>query len=656
MKDLWNLKIVILVLMGSSAFGQIELTIDGSKSKVKIQPTMYGIFFEDINFAADGGLYAELVKNRSFEFPEPKMGWIQPNTSMHSLNRDSGILRVIRFSDAGGNHNFARISIHNADNYFLINEGYRGMGLKKGDSYRLSFQAGKRGSISGVKFQLLNDNDKVIAESLVALGSSEWQTYKTKLMANETAENARLRISFKGTGEVDLDMVSLFPEDTWRGRENGLRKDLVELLDSLDPGFLRFPGGCVAEGRTLEKRYQWKKTIGPVEEREILVNRWNTEFMHKFTPDYFQSFGLGYYEYFQLAEDLGAEPLPIISVGIACQFNTGEMVPMEELEPYVQDAMDLIEFANGPVYSKWGKIRKNMGHPQPFNLKFMGIGNEQWGPEYIERFDEFEKVIKKKHPEITIVSSSGPYPDGEHFDFAWKELKERNAELIDEHYYQSPQWFKENADRYDRYDRNGPKVFAGEYAAHPKADDGPRENNWEAALAEAAFMTGMERNADVVHMTAYAPLMAHIDAWQWAPDLIWFNNLESYGTANYQVQKLFSTTRGTDLVSVSNNGKPLTGQDQLYASAVKDIETGEIIVKLVNTSDTPKTVKLNFSGTKLASEGIVRTLQNDNLKAINSFDNPENIVPVEKQINLNEDEKIIEITPYSVNTLTVKIK
>src|SRR5690606_23753457 len=389
---------------------------------------------------------------------------------------------------------------------------------------------------------------------------------------------------------------------------------------------------CIVEGRTLEQRYQWKKTVGPAEEREVLINRWNEEFEHRLTPDYFQSFGLGYFEYFQLAEDMGAEPLPILSVGIACQFNTGELVPMENLDPYVQDALDLIEFANGPVDSYWGNIRSEMGHPEPFNMKYIGIGNEQWGEEYIERYKIFKDAIKEKYPRMIIISGSGPFSDGDYFEYGWEELSKLDAEIIDEHYYKNPEWFRQNANRYDNYDRNGPKVFAGEYAAQSVATVSPEnKNNWETALSEAAFMTGLERNADVVHLTSYAPLMAHKEGWQWTPDLIWFDNLESYGTPNYYVQKLFSTNSGTDLISVKDNGLDLTGQDDFYASAVKDSEKNEVILKLVNTSANTKEVNINFTDGRLNNDGIIITLSSDALDAENSFESPENITPVERK-------------------------
>ena len=330
---------------------------------------------------------------------------------------------------------------------------------------------------------------------------------------------------------------------------NGLRKDLVQLLADLKPGFIRFPGGCIVEGRRLELRYQWKKTVGDVAERRGLINRWADE-NDRIAPDYYQSFGLGFFEYFQLAEDIGASPLPILNCGMACQFNSGELAAADELDEYIQDALDLIEFANGPASSRWGGLRASMGHPAPFGLKMIGVGNEQWGPQYVERYERFAAALKAKHPEIQLVASAGPSPAGQLFEFLWGKMRELKADLVDEHYYMPPAWFLANATRYDKYERSGPKVFAGEYAAHVAGPGRPgKRNNWQAALAEAAFMTGLERNADVVRMASYAPLFAHVDAWQWAPDLIWFDNLRSFGTPSYYVQKIFGTNTGTRIAA-----------------------------------------------------------------------------------------------------------
>ena len=329
---------------------------------------------------------------------------------------------------------------------------------------------------------------------------------------------------------------------------------------------------------------------------------------------------------------------------------------MKDLDPYVQDALDLIEFANGDTSTKWGKLRTEMGHPKPFNLKYIGIGNEQWGEVYIERYKVFHEAIKAKYPDIIIVSGSGPFPDGDQFEYGWEQLKQMNAEIVDEHYYKSPEWFLENAGRYDSYDRKGPKVFAGEYAAHPKeVEDGPKENNWQGALAEAAFMTGLERNADVVTLTSYAPLMAHIDAFQWAPDLIWFNNLEAYGTVNYQVQKLFSTNAGTDVLSITENGKPLIGQHQIYASVVKDVHSNELIFKIVNSGTNHQNIIISPKGNKLSGEGSISTLQSDDLSTNNDFDNPEKIVLKTNQIKISDGKIQIELKPQSLNLVKIKI-
>ena len=635
-----------------------NLIINAATTITKIQPTMYGVFFEDINFAADGGLYAEMIKNRSFEFEAPLMGWTQPNSDRHSYNKESGIATTIKALENKSNPSFCRVLINDANGYSLINEGFRGMGIKKEAKYNLSFKAANHNrAIKKITFQFIDKDNKVLGESSIIPDSNDWQSYNTSFIATQTEAKAKLKITFEGTGTIDLDMISLFPEDTWKNRKNGMRKDIVQLLYDMKPGFLRFPGGCIVEGRTLAQRYQWKKTIGEVEERETLINRWNTEFTHKPAPDYFQSFGLGFFEYFQLAEDIGASPLPILSCGMACQFNTGELVPMNELNPYVQDALDLIEFANGSTNTPWGKIRAEMGHPEPFNLKMIGVGNEQWGPEYIERYRIFEKAIKSKYPTIKIVSGSGPFPEGDYFEYGMKELKKLNAEIVDEHYYKNPKWFRDNATRYDNYDRKGPKIFAGEYAAQSVAIASTNnKNNWECALSEAAFMTGLERNADVVNLSSYAPLMAHEEAWQWTPDLLWFNNLEAYGSANYYVQKLFATNKGTDLIAITSNGKNLIGQNNLYASAVKDTNTKEVIIKLVNTSPTIQDVNLELKGIKIDTKGIKTTLTSTNLQDENSFENPKKISPTEEVFKTKENRVTSSLSAYSVNIIKIKMK
>ncbi|GEL09266.1 alpha-N-arabinofuranosidase [Flavobacterium glycines] len=635
-----------------------NLEVDLTKSITKIQPTMYGVFFEDINFAADGGLYAEMVKNRSFEFNAPLMGWSQPNSSTHSMNKESGLALPMRTEGNPKNADFCRVTINNDKAYQIINEGFRGMGIKKDAKYNLSLKAANHdNAIKKIIIQFIDANKNVLGETTIVPSSSDWKDYSAQIIATGTEAKAQLKISFEGTGIIDLDMISLFPQETWKNRKNGLRKDIVQLLYDLKPGFIRFPGGCIVEGMTLDNRYQWKKTVGPVEDRETMINRWNVEFKNKQAPDYFQSFGLGFFEYFQLSEDIGAQPLPILSCGIACQYNSGELVPMEELDPYVQDALDLIEFANGAVTTKWGKLRADMGHPNPFNLKFIGVGNEQWGPQYIERYKVFAKAIKEKYPNITIVSGAGPSPDGTFFDYGWDELKKMNAEIIDEHYYKNPEWFKENAKRYDNYDRKGPKVFAGEYAAHPKGvEDGLKENNWLSALSESAFMTGLERNADVVYLTSYAPLMAHVEAYQWAPDMIWFDNLNAYGTANYYVQKLYSNNKGTDVLSITEDGKALTGQNDLYATAAKDANQKELIVKLVNTSAKVQDLSINLSGNGVESKGKMIVLTHEKLDDYNTLAEPTKILPVEKEYKTAGKKAAVSLPAYSFVVLKLKLK
>src|SRR5688572_17467900 len=579
-------KIIVAVVAGfvsvSSVIAQDKciITIKADKPTAEIQPTMWGVFFEDINMGADGGIYAELVKNRSFEFYKPLMGW-----KVEQKQFNEGAVVVLNRQETNtANPRFIRVTANNAakGSLGLINEGFRGMGIKK--DLRYDFSVMYRQPATGLKMhiELINEKNEIIGNTVLIPSQSgtDWKKQAVSFQSNATEPKAKLNIWFEGNGVIDLDMISLFPEDTWKKRPGGMRADMIQLLADMKPGFIRFPGGCIVEGHELATRYQWKKTIGPIEERQLIVNRWNTEFAHRPTPDYFQTFGLGFFEYFQLAEDIGAAPLPILNCGMACQFNTAEVVPMDQLDPYIQDALDLIEFANGDVNTKWGKVRTEMGHPAPFNMKMLGVGNENWGPQYVERLSVFMKAIKARYPEFKLVSSAGTDPSGERFDFLDGELRKMNADIIDEHYYRRPEWFLANAARYDNYPRTGSKIFAGEYAAQSdRTVSINNQNNAQTAIAEAAFMTGLERNAAVVNLASYAPLFAHSEGWQWTPDLIWVNNLQSYGTPNYYVQKLYSVNKGTHVVSATVAGKPLTGQDSLYASAVIDRNSNEVIIK-----------------------------------------------------------------------------
>ncbi|AMJ65785.1 alpha-L-arabinofuranosidase C-terminal domain-containing protein [Hymenobacter sp. PAMC 26628] len=561
----------------------------------------------------------------------------------------------------------------------IENEGFRGMGVKAGGEYTLSFYARRGpGSITGLTAVIVGEKNQPLATAPVTGFTGQWQRYTVVLKPSATLNKAHLKLVLNGTGTVDLDVASLYPKDTWMKRENGLRPDLVQLLKDMKPGFLRFPGGCIVEGRTLSERYQWKETIGDVAARTPLVNRWNMEFKHRSTPDYYQSFGLGFYEYFQLSEDIGAEPLPILNVGMACQFNSGELAPMgtastkggpnaegtgapaagtgdPSLDVFIQDALDLVEFANGPASSPWGAKRAAMGHPTPFNLKMLGIGNEQWGPQYLERYEPFAKALKAKYPNMKIVSSAGPAPDGELFDKASKRLGELKAEYVDEHYYAKADWFRQNVGRYDKYARTGPKIFAGEYAAQSVAIGSPdNKNTWDCAISEAAFMTGLERNADVVGMASYAPLFANVDAWQWTPDMIWFDNLNAYGSPSYYVQKMYALNKGTNVLPVTMPGGAKNGTDNLFASAVADAAAGDVVVKLVNYSTSPRAVKINLAGAKgLGKTGRAQTMASADLQTQNSLKEPKKLAPQESTFAVSGTTLSYTLAPNSFTVLRV---
>ncbi len=615
-----------------------EMVVNVKKVGAEVQPTMYGLFFEDINYAADGGLYAELVKNRSFEFPQNLLGW----TTFGKVKvMDDGPFErnphYVRLSDSGHGHKHTG----------LDNEGFFGIGVKAGEEYRFSVWAripDDNGS-ARIRVELVDTKSMgehhAFAAQRITIDSKEWKKYQVILKPTQTNPKATLRIFLEGKKTVDLEHVSLFPVDTWKGRENGLRKDLVQLLADLKPGIFRFPGGCIVEGTDLDTRYDWKKSVGPVENRPLNENRWQYTFTHRFYPDYFQSYGMGFYEFFLLSEEIGAEPLPILNCGLSCQYQNNDEhahVAVEDLEPYIQDALDLIEFANGDVSTEWGKLRAEMGHPEPFNMKFIGIGNEQWGPEYPARLEPFIKAIRKAYPDMKIVGSSGPNSEGEQFDFLWPEMKRLGADLVDEHFYRPESWFLQSGARYDNYDRKGPKVFAGEYACHGR---GKKWNHFNAALLEAAFMTTIERNADIVHMATYAPLFAHVEGWQWRPDMIWFDNMTSFRTCSYYVQQLYATNKGTNALKLTMDGKNVTGaegQNGLFASAVLDKNDNTIIVKVINVSDTAQPLSIKMEGMKKKETlkgGRCILLQTDDIMKENSIENPNLITPKESAIEVS---------------------
>ena len=648
---------IVCLLSSAIASAQHVITVKVNEPKAAIQPTMWGVFFEDINMGADGGIYAELVKNRSFEFNKPMMGW----RILGKQQTEGDFLVLNRGKEYTANPRFLRVTLHNSskESIGLNNEGFRGMGIKNGLRYDFSLMYRQTARDVKIHVELIDDKGQHIGGTTIntTFSGTEWKKQSASFNSNATVLKATLNIWFEGDGAIDLDMISLFPEDTWKKRPGGMRADMIQMLADMKPGFIRFPGGCIVEGFDLSQRYQWKKTIGPIEDRQLIINRWNFEFAHRPAPDYFQTFGLGFFEYFQLAEDIGAAPLPILNCGMACQFNSAEVVPINDLDPYVQDALDLIEFANGGATTKWGKARADLGHPEPFHLKLLGVGNENWGPQYLERLKIFTKAIKEKYPDIKLVNSSGTDPNGERFDYLNKELRNMNADIIDEHYYRKPEWFFSNARRYDSYPRNASKIFGGEYAAqsdHTVSID--NKNSWLTALSEAAFMTGLERNADVVSMASYAPLFAHIDGWQWTPDLIWVNNLQSYGTPDYYVQKMCSLNKGSKVVPITLNNDVVAGQDSLYAAASIDTMTNELIIKLVNASAKEQTNSILLEGIKkLAPKASMTVLQSDDLYSINSFDAPQKVAPKESVITVKGKKIELATAAYSFSVLRIKL-
>lgn len=627
-----NKRLLSCIIAASSLLGAYAQThtfdVNTKKVGAKVQPTMYGIFFEDINYAADGGLYGELVKNRSFEFPDALMGW--KAFGKFEVKNDGPFERCPHYVVLG-------YSGHNDTATGLQNEGYFGIGIEKAEDYRFSVWAKAVSGDATVEVSLVDENTmeehQEFATAELKVSGNEWKKYELVLKPTKTVQKANLRLLLKGKNSVALEHVSLFPKHTFKDRDNGMRRDLAQALYDLHPGVFRFPGGCIVEGSSLEQRYQWKNSIGPVENRPLNGNRWLSTFNYRLFPDYYQSYGLGFYEYFLLSEDIGAEPLPVLNVGMACQYqnwnNPKAHVPVDSLQPYIQDCLDLIEFANGDVNTTWGKKRAEMGHPAPFNLKFLAVGNEQWDNLYYERLRPFVKAIKAKYPNIKLIGTSGPDSEGEMFDKGWKAMKELKADLVDEHFYRDEHWFLSHGLRYESYDRKGPKVFAGEYACHGK---GKKWNHFETSLYEAAFMTDLERNADVVDMATYAPLFAHVDGWQWRPDMIWYDNTRMFKTVSYYVQQMYACNKGTNVLPLTMNGKAVAGQegqDGLFASAVVDKQKGEVIVKVANTSDKTQEVTLNLNGLKGSRSASLTTLQCDNMDAENTLDNPNKIRPVE---------------------------
>ena len=648
------LLLALLLLPGAAlADTRSTLTADANVTTVEMSDTLYGLFFEDISYGADGGLYAELLQNRSFEYEDI----LNPQRHQHlngwSFNLNAGAkgkANVMTESPLNENNpTYVRVTCEEGE-YRFANTGYQasilkgGVPVDAGKTYRCFVWMRNAGDFDGqVEIALTKRTGKSLAVPKRFTLTDEWQKYELTFKAAHT-EDAVLSFILHGTGSVDFDMASLIPADAFGADwpNGGLRADLVQALKDLKPSFLRFPGGCVTEGSYYRSNfYDWKDTVGPIEERKENFNTWG----------YMQSYGLGYYEYFMLAEAIGAEPLPVVHSGLLCQMRDVLEAPLtiEETKAYAQDLIDLIEFANGDVTTTWGALRAEMGHPEPFNLKYLGIGNENLDKVYWDRFDVLYNAVKEAHPEITIISSAGPWAEGDTPRYAWNLIRRKYPDtIVDEHYYMSGDWFLENVDRYDSYPR-GTQVFVGEYAAHEAAQpNGRRPNNLYSALCEAAYMTGLERNSDVVAMASYAPLLAREGMQQWTPNLIWFNAREVMLTPNYYVQQMFASTLGDQVVESA-----LDGLNKRIYHVVTRTEN-RLYVKLVNVSEHADEMTLTLANVPDGTASYTRLAGEK--AAMNSFTQKENVVPTKGRCEINSGTAQLTLPPYSVTILTFKLK
>lgn len=560
-KTLLSLAVVFQV----SLSGQVSFQTDANTTGTPVSQELIGVFFEDINYAADGGLYAELVQNRSFEY-YPVSGYVnlQPLHAW-SLVSKGGAVAGMEIQNTmplnENNTNYLALTIDNAGTEAGIsNSGFDGIPVNSGENYKYSVYLKSHTTyLLPVVIRLENSFGQVLGSDTIKDISTVWKKFAGEIICSQSDPTARLVLVTTGTGTLYFDMVSLFPENTFMNRDNGLRSDLAQAIADLQPRFLRFPGGCISHGRGLDNAYRWKETIGDVAERKPNWNLWG----------YHQTYGLGFYEYFQFCEDIGAMPLPVVPVGVSCQFRGREIAPMDEMGAWIDDALDLVEFANGDLTTEWGLKRADMGHPEPFNMEYICLGNEEDDiPEFRTRFRMIADSLRKYHPEIKIIGTSGTAPSGSYYESLWDFSREENLDAVDEHYYMDPAWFLENVHRYDHFDRNGPKVFIGEYAS--------RDDRLENAIAEASYLTGVEKNSDVVQFTCYAPMLCHEHHNQWHPDLIRFDNTRVVKTANYYVQQLYSLYSGHEHISST------VSYDQGFEDA-ESVFSGNIGVATWNT-------------------------------------------------------------------------
>lgn len=624
------------------------LTIDLSKPGKPVSPMLYGVFFEDINRAADGGLYGNLIANGSFDYGKDEEGnnmrfadWEQSGEAELAIKKARPINQV--------NRNYINIKATGCGGIRSKGFGCDGFGVRRDESYRISFKA-RSMEDTVLSFRIWAE-DREIAEASVSVCDSKWKDYTAYIKSPSTRLHAELEILLPLGGQADIDCITMFPLNTFKRRRNGMRRDIARMIRDLKPKFMRFPGGCVVEGRSIPTMYNWKNSIGDISARRVNTNRWQLDEYQlggRKNRDYFQSLGLGFYEYFQFCEDIGAEPVPVMNCGMTCQWHEGLKIPLNELQPWIDDVLDLIEFANGAPDTRWGGKRAELGHPSPFNLKYIGIGNEQWGAEYFERYELFYKAVSEKYPEIKLITSAGWNSEGKEFDLAadWMEKNKEKAFAVDEHFYKSPEWFLENIHRYDGYDRTMPKVFAGEYACHTSKDIDGRRSNFKAALCEAAFLTGLENNADHVWMACYAPLLEKSGFEQWKPNLIVFNNLEVYGTPSYYVQKEFSAHYGSELIGSSCD------LDYIHTSATTDGEC--LFIKIVNTSaDKQARLTLETPGSVLEDAAAAEIVLRAEPEAENSFEHPAAVKPEKNIVNIGTGSELI-IDSGSIMILTIR--
>lgn len=624
----------------------VSIRPDRSRAK-KISDLLVGAFFEDINYAADGGLYAELIQNWDFEYQPSDKEYRDQSWNHQKAWEVSGAGTVLTIDSTAPihiNNKYYAVLRTGASGGALSNEGFDGIAVKAGERYDLSLFARARTAKGGkLTARLVGKDGAVLATTVVSGLAATWKKRSAVLIPTKTAADARLELAMQPGATVNLDMVSLFPRKTFKGRKNGLREDLAQSIAGLHPRFIRFPGGCVAHGDGIENIYNWKHTIGPLEARTPQRNLWG----------YHQSMGLGYFEYFQFCEDLGAQPVPVVAAGVPCQ-NSGQHghalggqqcgIPLKDMDSYIQDVLDLVEWANGDVDTKWGKVRAAAGHPEPFHLKYIGVGNEDLISEvFTERFTMIYKAVKKKYPGITVIGTVGPFFEGTDYEQGWKLATDLGVPMVDEHYYVSPGWFIYNQDFYDKYDRNKSKVYLGEYAAHLPG----RPNNLETALAEAIHLTALERNGDVVQMASYAPLLAKEGHTQWSPDLIYFNNSTVKPTTGYYVQQLFGRHAGDVYIPAtaqySDNNEKV--RNRVAWSLVQDTKSGDLILKLVNLLPVSVSVSTELDAFRLAPQAQKTVLQGSPADRA--------LVPAETTITLQELRKIT-LAPYSFTVVRAK--